>query len=54
MAAGLHNAARYVNWRIASLVATLVVVSVILFATAEWLPGIQRSRSWGSVRRRSA
>ncbi len=39
MTAGLHEAARYVIWRIASLVATLFAVSVILFAAVEWLPG---------------
>ena len=39
MTAGLHNAAHYVIWRIASLVATLLAVSVILFAAVEWLPG---------------
>ncbi len=39
MTAGLHEGARYVIWRIASLVATLLAVSVILFAAVEWLPG---------------
>ena len=39
MTAGLHNAARYTIWRMASLVATLLAVSAILFAAVEWLPG---------------
>ena len=39
MTAGLHSAGRYVIWRMASLVATLLAVSVILFAAVEWLPG---------------
>ena len=39
MTSGLHNAAHYVAWRIASLVATLLAVSIILFAAVEWLPG---------------
>ena len=39
MTAGLHNAARYVVWRALSLVATLLAVSIILFAAVEWLPG---------------
>jgi len=39
MTAGLHNAARYAIWRLTALVATLLAVSVILFAAAEWLPG---------------
>ena len=39
MTAGLHNAAHYAVWRLASLVATLLAVSIILFAAIEWLPG---------------
>ena len=39
MTAGLHSAARYVVWRMATLVATLLAVSIILFAAVEWLPG---------------
>lgn len=39
MTAGLHNAARYAIWRLAALVATLLAVSLILFAAVEWLPG---------------
>jgi len=39
MTAGLHNAARYAIWRLTALVATLLAVSVILFAAVEWLPG---------------
>ena len=39
MTAGLRNAAHYAVWRLASLVATLLAVSIILFAAVEWLPG---------------
>ena len=39
MTAGLHNAARYAIWRLTALVATLLAVSIILFAAVEWLPG---------------